>query len=414
MIKTEWIIVFYDAELSFFCRIMKNAGIDTCIFDETVPTPKMIDRGLREYLDMDEDYRRLVPETIEKAEENTIYKVTDSVNCKYIFMILPQSRVRTVLAAGPYLSGEITRESLMETAEKYSVPPKLFSQLEKYFGSLPVIENERYINNLCNSLGEVLWGSLDNFSFRTLRIGLTDIKAEDIILNFENKNDDPLLAIRILEERYDGESKLMQAISSGKTNKAEQLIANISTLQFEKRSDDPLRNAKNYLIVANTLLRKAAEYGSVHPFYIDGISTDFAKKIEKTSSVKDTGELLREMIRKYCALVKKHSMKLYSLPVQKVITVIDSDLTADLGLKRLAEMFNINASYLSALFKKETGKTLTEYVIGKRIEYAAYLLKSSDLQIQTVAQHCGIYDVNYFTKVFKKYTGKTPKEFRNS
>ncbi|MGN0574315.1 MAG: hypothetical protein ACI4IX_10280, partial [Acutalibacteraceae bacterium] len=81
--------MFYDAELSFFCRILNNAGIDTCIFDETVPTPKMIDRGLREYLDMGEDYRRLVPETIEKAEENTIYKVTDSINCNYIFMILP-------------------------------------------------------------------------------------------------------------------------------------------------------------------------------------------------------------------------------------------------------------------------------------------------------------------------------------
>ena len=77
-------------------------------------------------------------------------------------------------------------------------------------------------------------------------------------------------------------------------------------------------------------------------------------------------------------------------------------------------MLNVNASYLSKLFKKETGITLTEYVAKKRIEQAAFLLTSTNLQIQTVAQNCGIYDVNYFTKLFKKHTGKTPKEYRES
>ena len=121
-----------------------------------------------------------------------------------------------------------------------------------------------------------------------------------------------------------------------------------------------------------------------------------------------------EMIDKYCALVKKHSMKNYSPLVQKVITLVDFDITSDLSLSRQAEMLNVNASYLSKLFKKETGITLTEYVAKKRIEQAAFLLTSTNLQIQTVAQNCGIYDVNYFTKLFKKHTGKTPKEYRES
>ena len=118
------------------------------------------------------------------------------------------------------------------------------------------------------------------------------------------------------------------------------------------------------------------------------------------------------MIYKYCDLVKKHSMKNYSMMVQKAITLIDSDLTADLSLHKQAELLNVNASYLSSLFKKETGVTLTEYVSKKRIDHAAFLLTSTNMQIQAIAQHCGIFDVNYFTKTFKKIIGCTPKEYR--
>ena len=154
--------------------------------------------------------------------------------------------------------------------------------------------------------------------------------------------------------------------------------------------------------------------GSVHPFYIDSVSTEFAQRIELVRSQHDATELMKEMVRKYCKLVKKHSSKDYSLLVQKVITLIDADLTADLSLKRFLSLLNVNASYLSSLFKKETGKNLTEYVAEKRIKNAAYLLTTTNLQIQTIAQHCGIYDVNYFAKTFKKITGKTPKEYRKT
>ena len=107
-------------------------------------------------------------------------------------------------------------------------------------------------------------------------------------------------------------------------------------------------------------------------------------------------------------------MKGYSLLVQKVITTVDSDLTADLSLNALASKLNVNASYLSTLFKKETGNTITDYVNDKRIQNAILLLHSTGLQIQTIASYCGIPDVNYFTKLFKKKVGKTPKEYREN
>ena len=64
--------------------------------------------------------------------------------------------------------------------------------------------------------------------------------------------------------------------------------------------------------------------------------------------------------------------------------------------------------------KKETEKNVSEYIKEKRIEHAMYLLSTTHLQIQTVALHCGIMDVQYFSKIFKKKTGKTPREYRSS
>ena len=107
-------------------------------------------------------------------------------------------------------------------------------------------------------------------------------------------------------------------------------------------------------------------------------------------------------------------MKGYSLLIRKVLTQIDSDLTADLSLRTQAEQLNINSSYLSTLFKKETGTTLTEYVNRKRIEHAIFLLNTTNMKIQAIAQACGIPDVNYFTKIFKKQIGITPKDYRDN
>lgn len=401
----------YSDELGFLRRILSNFHIDTSLITEGEPLPSGIDKGLRSFLELTENYEKIFGLT-DKLKPEILYTFTDIFSCCYIFLLLPETEKKTVFVAGPYINSEAIREKLSEVAKKIDVPAQLVSQMTKYFGNIPFIKDEKTLMGLMFSFCETIWGNENNFSVE--KLDADEINKTEIAMfrSFNAKSEDSLLSIKILEDRYNAERELMQAISQGAVHKAEKIFLNPSGFVFEKRTDDPVRNMKNYLIISNTLMRKAAEYGSVHPFYIDGISSDFAREIEKIRSVNDAAALLQDMVRKYCILVKKHSMKNYSLLIQKVVTIIDADLTADLGLKRLSEILNVNASYLSALFKKETGRTLTEHVTQKRVDHAAFLLRSTNLQIQTVAQHCGVFDVNYFAKVFKKYTGKSPKEYR--
>lgn len=220
-------------------------------------------------------------------------------------------------------------------------------------------------------------------------------------------------SLKSLELRYEKENQFIKAVSQGNIKKCKEMLdASNHAFLNEKRTDDSLRNFKNYTIIFNTLLRKAAEHGKVHPYYIDKISSDFAFKIEKLSSVEEGKRLHYNMINAYCRLVQVHASKNYSPIIQKLITRIDADLTADLRLGTQANDLGVNAGYLSSLFKRELGITYTDYVNRKRVELAEQLLLATDFQIQNIAQLCGILDLNYFSKVFKKYNDITPVKYR--
>ncbi|MED9904572.1 MAG: AraC family transcriptional regulator [Lachnospiraceae bacterium] len=405
--------MFYDAELSFFCSVLKNIRLDCHIVSAPDFPLHKIDSGLRELLGMEQDYKKLQDFFTYEIASNRIYKMTGSFLCSYIFLLLPDTQPVSVMIIGPYASQEFTKKTLLQLSEKFSIPPQLFPSCEKYFYNIPLLRDDTMLLSLLHTFGEKIWGGMDRFSIQSFHEDYKESYTTPKLKNIKEQ-ENTQFNMQALELRYASENKLLQAVSQGLAHKAEMLLGNPSASFFEQRVADPLRNAKNYAIILNTLLRKAAENGFVHPLHIDRISSDFARKIELLDSPDRSLRLQKEMIRKYCLMVKNHSMKGYSLLVQKVITQIDSDLTDNLTLNAMAEMLKINPSYLSSLFKKETGTTLTDYVNRKRVEQAILLLNTTSLQIQTIAQYCGIPDVNYFTKIFKKYINKTPKEYREN
>lgn len=405
--------MYYESELKFFKKLVKNLHLQFNVFDGSNEKIPEFDYGIRRLIYNESDYRKLFSVPAHADKENTIYRIQDEFFCKYICFQLPDKdpHVSHILI-GPYANQDISKAALLQLADRFSLSPAQFNQLEKYYSDLPFIVDEESLFALVDTFGEYLWGSMDNFVVETVEKHMPDHVVPVASRPDSNEPEDAFVTMNILEKRYEYENQLIHAISQGLLQKAELAMKSSSILTVEQRVPDPVRNIKNYCIIMNTLLRKGAEQGSVHPLHIDSLSSKFARKIEQLTTVEGGLSLQKEMVHKYCLLVKNHSMKGYSLLVQKVITRIDSDLTADLSLKTQADYLNVNASYLSTLFKKETGVTLTDYVNKRRVDYAVFLLNTTNMQIQNIAQYCGIPDVNYFTKIFKKYIGKTPKEYR--
>ena len=342
-----------------------------------------------------------------KIKDKTLYRYTDEFYLSYLFFNV--ARTATVMIIGPFLSDEITEAKLLEVGEKIKLLPHQQGHLAEIYSSLPTISVSDAIFNLIISLCEKV--------FSSKKVNVVNLNAPPSVapITTSLKDDDydefKISAIA-MENRYKFENALIRAVTNGQTDIDLNAFNTINSSIFEKRTNDTLRNAKNYDIIMNTLLRKAAENGGVHPLYIDRLSSQFAHKIEQLESMKDNSALMVEMFQEYCRLVRDHSLKSYSPIVQSVILLIDSDLSADLSTQTLAKAQSVSLGYLSAVFRKETGKTLSQFVREKRINYAKHLLITTSLQVQTIALHCGIMDSQYFTKIFRSETGVTPKEFR--
>ncbi|KRE92077.1 hypothetical protein ASG89_34035 [Paenibacillus sp. Soil766] len=98
--------------------------------------------------------------------------------------------------------------------------------------------------------------------------------------------------------------------------------------------------------------------------------------------------------------------------VKIIIHYIDSSYTEDISLSMLSRQFNISLGYLSALIKKETGTTYSDYVVAKRLNLAKELLGDASLSIQEIVERVGYKDYFHFNKLFKKHFGITPSKHR--
>jgi len=100
--------------------------------------------------------------------------------------------------------------------------------------------------------------------------------------------------------------------------------------------------------------------------------------------------------------------------IRKVLLDIHARYGSELSLKTLGHSYNVHPVYLGQLFKKEMGAGFTDYVNGYRIRIAKELLLHSDKKANEIAIEVGCADPNYFYKLFAKFTGVSPTEFRSA
>ena len=97
--------------------------------------------------------------------------------------------------------------------------------------------------------------------------------------------------------------------------------------------------------------------------------------------------------------------------VKQVKSYITANLQEELRIEFLAKKFFLSADYLSRLFKKEEGIGIGDFILEERMFLARELLKEGRLSIARVAYECGYDNYSYFTKIFKKKYGMTPREY---
>ena len=363
------------------------------------------DEGLRRQLYQNYDYGLIISQIKENCQSNKIYLVYDAFGLDYNILRLPVpgSDIEQYVVIGPYID-EKDRPDAVQIVSKMELELYQVQVLKDYYyGTIVTTNLEQVIYAMVRMLfTEVDW-----------EIGKTGINLHEANQNLQVRiQSDNKLSMEIVEERYRCEKKVLEAVSQGDVAKVELAMSDLAKYRIEIRNSDNLRDSKNSMIIMNVLFRKAVESAGVHPYYIDELSTSIAKRIETARNMLDIVNINREFVHKYCLLVKNYALKGYSEIIANSINYIEFNLTEELTLNSLSEKLDINPSSLSSKFKKEVGQTLTDYINHRRVNASLILLVTTRLPIGEVAEKVGYLNENYYSRIFKKLQGMTPREYR--
>lgn len=400
-----------NAVLSFVTEYLKSNRIPVRFVTPPCESLSWLDMGLREsILHSESATLEALNVWLRSLKEKGVYRLLDDFQCNYVLLRIPESD--EIMVCGPVLLEKIREERQREILEAAGVPKELEDRIRDYYYRLTYVPGQTMYMNLFSALADQLYGK-DQYDVFYTDFSLWGVQCRNYD-NYYRIPDKPFLSIQLIEDRYEVENATLAAVGSGNARQALESCSRWSMYIMPQRLTNELRDRKDYMITLNTLLRKTVEQAGVHPIHIDAVSNGNIQRIEQITSVEQFQGFIAEMVGTYCELVRKHNLKDYSLLTQKIITYADTELCADLSLKALSERLSVNASYLSTLFKKEVGLSLTEFVNRRRIAYAQGLLIHTMLPIKTVAQKCGVPDVYYFSRLFKRITGTTPKTYRIS
>ena len=364
----------YHLQLSFLRDLLKNMNISSCVLETPGHRiPPEIDLFLRADLFGLSNYADFLQNSMSEAKDHTVYRFYDEYDCNYIFLRLPEPD--SYFFIGPYLLTLPTEQRIKQKAASLSLTEEQTDRMHLYYSSLPLIDDENWLITMANTFATHLWGSPEQYVMEYVDYAIPDRYEPIPCSSSPGQSDIHTFDLSALETHYANENKLMDAVRKGKLHLVTAAAATVFNNGAEQRLNDSLRDRKNYLIILKTLLRKSAEYGGVHPIHVHRLSSHYAGLIENTRTIKQSLSLQEDMIRDFCQLVKHHSLSKYSYYVGQSITMIQYDLTAELKLKTIAEKLNVNSSYLSTLFHKEVGCTLTEYINKQRIERSVHLLQ---------------------------------------
>ncbi len=131
------------------------------------------------------------------------------------------------------------------------------------------------------------------------------------------------------------------------------------------------------------------------------------------SAVKNWKEL--SLSKEWLELVDREKSEMKKTDViQEIKTYIDHHFKEKITLDLLAKSFYVTPQYISGRFKEKFGMTVIDYVTSLKIKNAKYLLLETDMPVIEIAYELGFSNENYFSKVFKKYEGLSPKNFREN
>lgn len=151
-------------------------------------------------------------------------------------------------------------------------------------------------------------------------------------------------------------------------------------------------------------------YGAVYP--VQKLREQIGKELLNCRTVPDLLQLLKKGMIEAAGEIEQSVRQLENPTITAVKRYVEDHFSEKVTLEVVADTVYLNPAYLAALFKKETGMTFLDYLTSVRVEKSKVLLCDIKLNLSQITRAVGYNDSKYFTKLFIKYTGIKPLEYR--
>lgn len=212
---------------------------------------------------------------------------------------------------------------------------------------------------------------------------------------------------------YEREMEFYQSVKMGNADEAWRLFKPLGSENFGILSEDELRNLKYHLVITIAFITRYCIEGGMEMETAYNLSDIYIMRVDKCTKTDEIHAIHRELVDDY--VKRMHTIMKNGLFSKQILICLDyiyDNLHYKITLEDLAKEAGLSAPYLSKLFHKEVGMTVSQYITGKRIEAAENLLKYSDYSCIEISNYLCFNSESYFIQVFKEHTKLTPKQYR--
>ncbi len=212
---------------------------------------------------------------------------------------------------------------------------------------------------------------------------------------------------------FEREIAFYESVCSGSLETVKTLFTPLGGEGFGKLCENPLQNLKYHLVVSIAMITRFCINSGMSPEEAYSMSDIFIQETDACRSEEEIHDLHYNMTVEFTKRMRQiQSGTKYSRTTLQLLDYISDHLHERIFVEEIAAAVGKSVPYISRLFAKEMGTTLSDYITQKKIETAASMLQFSDYTALEISSFLSFSSQSYFIKQFKKYIGITPKEYR--
>lgn len=217
-----------------------------------------------------------------------------------------------------------------------------------------------------------------------------------------------------LESLFETEARLLKYLYEFK--KEESLAEALIIIKDIDRAlkTNKLSGYKNYFISLSSLITRHLLEKGFTPTQAITFNKTCCTLIKTKLTENNTEIIAKELIELFVFILsEKEIPEFRHETVNKVIQFIEKKVESPISVEQIAKKFEVSTSHLSRIFRQQVGVTLVEYINIRKVEEAQYYLRFTSKRISDISNQFYFCNQSYFTRIFKKYIGETPRRFRN-